>query len=98
MCHAQITESCAYHASETQAECCHRGSRSTRRGDPHPYLSSHSQPNQLFPRSATCLPRSSGTGEAEQRTPPRFSPSCAGLREPLRLTRSMKELLKTDQV
>src|SRR3954453_7211802 len=43
MCHAQITESCTYHGTETQAECCHRGSRSSRRDDPHPHLSSHSR-------------------------------------------------------
>src|SRR4051794_15412543 len=71
-CHAPITESHTYHESETQAEYCHRGSRSTRRGDPYPHLSSHFQPNQLFTRSATCLRRSSGTDKAEPRTPPRF--------------------------
>src|SRR3954453_5239825 len=66
MCHAQITKSCAYHESETQAECRHPGSRSSRSGDPHPHLSSHSRSNQLFPWTATCLRRSGGTGKAEQ--------------------------------
>src|SRR5436305_1516421 len=69
MCHAPITESCAYHGSETNAEYCHRGSRSCRRSHPHPHLSPHSRPNQLFPRAATCVRRSSGTGKAEQRKP-----------------------------
>src|SRR3954453_15716441 len=86
MCHAQITESCAYHRSETQAECRHRGSRSSRRGGPHPHLSSQSHPNQLFPWAATCVWRSSVTGKAEQREPPRLSPSSDRLRERLRST------------
>src|SRR4051812_12823137 len=98
MCHAQITESCAYHESETQAEYCHRGSPSTRRGDPHPHLSSHSQPNQLFPWTATRLRRSSGTRKAEQRKPPPLSPSRDRHRERLRSNTplAMKEVLKTD--
>src|SRR4051812_26777240 len=87
MCHAQIPESCAYHESETQAECRHRGSRSRRRGDPHPHLSSHSRSNQLFPWTATCVQRSSGTGKAEQqRKPPRLSASRDRLRERLSST------------
>src|SRR3954452_8940655 len=86
MCHAQIKESCAYYESETQPECRHRGSRSSRRGDPHPHLSSHSRPNQLLPWAATCLRRSSGTGKAEQRKPPRLSSSRDRLRERLRST------------
>src|SRR3954451_14714474 len=100
MCHAQITESCAYHRSETQAEYCHRGSRSTRRGDPYPYLSSHFQPNQLFPRAATCVRRSGGIGKAEQRKPPRLSASRDRLRERLSSTTAlaMKELLNTNLV
>src|SRR3954469_6814702 len=94
MCHAQIKESCAYYESKTQPECRHRGSRSSRRGDPHPHLSSHSRPNQLFPWAATCLRRSSGTGKAEQRKPPRLSSSRDRLRERLRSTTpvAMKEL------
>src|SRR3954454_15166082 len=80
MCHAQITESYTHHESETQAECCHRGSRSTRRGDPHPHMSSQSHSNQLFPWTATCVRRSSGTGKAEQRKPPRLSASRDRLR------------------
>src|SRR3954453_8120228 len=100
MCHAQIKESCAYYESETQPECRHRGSRSSRRGDPHPHLSSHSRPNQLLPWAATCLRRSSGTGKAEQRKPPRLSSSRDRLRGRLRSTTplAMKELLKTNVV
>src|SRR4051794_11648273 len=86
MCHAQITESCTYHGSKTQAECRHRGSCSSRRGDPHPHLSSHSRSNQLFPWTATCLRRSCGIGKAEQRKPPRLSASRDRLRERLSST------------
>src|SRR3954454_4896721 len=99
MCHAQITESCAYHESETQDECRHRGSRSSRRGGPHPHLSSLSRSNQLFPWTATCLRRSGGTGKAEQRKPLRVSASRDRLRERLRSTTplAMKEFLKTNR-
>src|SRR4051812_10823635 len=75
MCHAQITESCAYHGSETQAAYFHRGSRCGRRGDPHPHLSSHSRSNQLFPWAATCVRLGFHTVGAEQRKPHRLSAS-----------------------